>query len=363
MGMKREILIAVAGLTPQVITETLYYLIRIKKPPSSISEVYVITTSDGKREIQTRLLDRDKGIFFKFCRDHKIDPSSIRFDESSIILLRDSDGTPLRDIRTARDNELVSDQITGFIREKTEDPDTLLHCSVAGGRKTMSVYLAYALMLFGRPGDTLSHVLVDETSEKDRGFFYPKRGKRGKTRIDLAEIPYVRLRDRIKNLFGSEKTPFSQMVKAAQREIDSTPFPEPLEVDLKERCLRIGEREISLSPKRIALYAYFAEMKRTLPDDAGFKQLKGANAISPEEIKRYIEKTHPNADFGKYKFTPESIRQDISKINREIEGALGDPTLSSYYKITTAEPGRRRYGATRYGIRLEGSKIKPPVLP
>src|SRR3990170_7474681 len=85
MGMKKEILIAVAGLTPQVVTETLYYLTQVKKPRSKISEIYVITTSDGKREILDKLLDRNKGKFFQFCREYKIDSSSIKFDEKTVI--------------------------------------------------------------------------------------------------------------------------------------------------------------------------------------------------------------------------------------------------------------------------------------
>jgi len=36
MGTWREILVAVAGLTPQVITETLYYLTHVRDPPAAI---------------------------------------------------------------------------------------------------------------------------------------------------------------------------------------------------------------------------------------------------------------------------------------------------------------------------------------
>lgn len=363
MGMKKEILIAVAGLTPQVITETLYYLTQVKKPKNKISEIYVITTSDGKREILKKLLDKDKGKFFEFCKHCKLKPSSIKFDEKSIILLRDSRGKPLKDIRTARDNELVADQITEFIREKTEDPHTILHCSVAGGRKTMSVFLAYALILFGRPKDTLSHVLVDEKSERDKDFFYPKINAERKTSIDLAEIPYLKLREKITNLLVSRKTPFSRIVSAAQKEINAMPLPEPLQVDLKKRCIRIGRKEINLNPKLIAVYSYFAEMRRTLPGDTGFRQLKGANALNPEEIVSYIRKTHPDALLERYKFRRENILQDISKINRKIEDALDNPALALHYRITTFEPGKRVYGATRYGIRIDKSRIKPLVLP
>ncbi|MBI2486619.1 MAG: TIGR02584 family CRISPR-associated protein [Deltaproteobacteria bacterium] len=364
MGMRKEILIAVAGLTPQIVTETLYYLTQVKKPKSKISEIYVITTFDGKREILTKLLDKGKGRFFEFCRGYRIDSSSIKFDERSIILLMDSKGNPLRDIRSVWDNELVADQITEFIREKSKDPDTVLHCSVAGGRKTMSIYLAYALMLFGRPQDTLSHVLVDEKLERNKEFFYPKKSLGGKTTVDLAEIPYVKLRDKIKNLFGSEKPSFSRMVKTAQREIDSMPLLEYLEVNLKKRCLRIGEKEINLNPKHLALYSHYAERRRTLPNEASFEPLKGKDSINNHlnEITNYILAMRPDVDLKRYKFASENFLQDISKINKKIENALDDPILALQYKITAAELGRT-YGATRYGIRIDKSKIKPLVIP
>jgi len=42
-----------------------------------------------KREILAKLLDPKNGRFFDFCREYKITPSSIRFNEDSIILLTD----------------------------------------------------------------------------------------------------------------------------------------------------------------------------------------------------------------------------------------------------------------------------------
>ena len=70
----------------------------------------------------------------------------------------------------------------------------------------------------------------------------------------------------------------------------------------------------------------------------------------------------PEAKLERYKFSRENILQDISKINKQIEDALGDPALAFYYKITPAE-SRPTYGATKYGIHIDRSKIEPLVLP
>jgi len=358
--MKKEILVAVAGLTPQVITETLYYLTQVKKPRIKISEVYILTTIEGNEAILDKLLGKKKGKFFDFCRDYKIKLQSIKFDESSIILLRDSKGNPISDIRVANDNELVADQIIEFVRGKTTDPNVVLHCSVAGGRKTMSVYLAFALMLFGRPRDTLSHVLVDEKSERDKAFFYPRKTFKKKPAVDLAEIPYVRLRAKIKNLFGSEKLSFGGMVRYAQREIDAIPIIEDLEVDLKNRWVRIGRIKIALPPKQLALYAHFANRARTLSQESSFQPIKKAGEAIPRgEVEVYVQRIIPGADTRKYRYDIEQIRQDISKINRKIEDALDNSSVSTHYKISA----RGGYGATSYGIRIDKSRIRAIVLP
>ena len=85
---------------------------------------------------------------------------------------------PLDDIRTAADSAAVADQILAVIRRLTDDPTTRLHCSLAGGRKTQSALLGFALQLYGRPQDSLLHVLVDEAFEGHADFFYPSRQPR-----------------------------------------------------------------------------------------------------------------------------------------------------------------------------------------
>lgn len=81
------------------------------------------------------------------------------------------DSQPLDDLRSAEENAALADFLVAFIRDRTQDPNVRLHCSVAGGRKTMGVYLALALQLYGRPGDTLFHVLVSPEFESHPQFF------------------------------------------------------------------------------------------------------------------------------------------------------------------------------------------------
>jgi CRISPR-associated protein (TIGR02584 family) len=135
---------------------------------------------------------------------------------------------PLDDILTNADNIAVADFITEQVRAITVDPTASLHVSIAGGRKTMAFYIGYALSLFGRPQDRLSHVLVSPPFESLPEFFYPTphtvviRNNSGtldaKTaRVHLGDIPFVRLRDGLpKSLLGGRAS-FSDAVTEAQK--------------------------------------------------------------------------------------------------------------------------------------------------
>jgi hypothetical protein len=99
-------------------------------------------------------------------------------------IIKGQKGQFLDDIREGSHNEALGDFIAGFIREKSQDSNTRLHCSLAGGRKTMSFYLGSALQLFGRPWDKLYHVLVSPEFESHPEFYYKPR----KDRSYLKEI-------------------------------------------------------------------------------------------------------------------------------------------------------------------------------
>ena len=80
MAAFREILVAVAGLTPQVITETLYYLTQRRDPPVALSDIHVLTTQPGREQILAELLEPSGGRFYTFCVEYDLDPASIAFD-------------------------------------------------------------------------------------------------------------------------------------------------------------------------------------------------------------------------------------------------------------------------------------------
>ena len=167
----RRILVVVTGMSPQVVTETVYALAVPIKPAWLPTEIRLVTTRKGARIAERRLLNGGKGWFHRLRQDYQLPP--IDFDAQRIHTLSHDDGEPLDDIQTPADNTATADAITQLLCELTRDDASALHVSIAGGRKTMGFYLGYALSLYGRAQDRLSHVLVNPPYESNPEFFYP----------------------------------------------------------------------------------------------------------------------------------------------------------------------------------------------
>ncbi|MFB1487675.1 MULTISPECIES: CRISPR-associated ring nuclease Csm6 [unclassified Thiocapsa] len=254
----RRLLIAVTGLTPQVVTETLYVLACRTDPPWIPSEVHLITTATGANNARLNLLG-GKRWFHRLCEDYRLPP--IAFPEQNIHVLQGDDGLPLEDIRTQAHNTLAANFITETLRALTEDPNTEIHVSIAGGRKTMGYYLGYALSLYGRPQDRLSHVLVSDPYETNRDFYYPtpyehpihsKRGDKEITvdarnaDVDLASIPFVQLRDGLPERLRTGQAGFTQVVAMANRGLRPPRLilnPDTYEAWADDEALDLGETE------------------------------------------------------------------------------------------------------------------------
>ena len=101
----RRILLAVTGLSPQVVTETLFHLCQQRQPPFVPSEIHLITTGEGARHAELTLLHPSQGRFARFLADFDL-AGRIAFDSDHIHLLRGADGDVLEDIRSDADNTL-----------------------------------------------------------------------------------------------------------------------------------------------------------------------------------------------------------------------------------------------------------------
>lgn len=165
----RNILFLVTGMTPQIITETVWALAcdPENETPWVPDEIHVLSTESGLDQIRSRLFSKKEGQRFEqFKQDYPI-LKNIIFDDSATHLhsITDNTGTALSDLKTPEDNEYAANAICQMVKEFTQQDNVSLHVSIAGGRKTMGFYAGYALSLYGRAQDSISHVLVDERYE------------------------------------------------------------------------------------------------------------------------------------------------------------------------------------------------------
>lgn len=305
----KQILLCVAGLTPQIITETLYVL--TQKRHQVIDEIRVITTLKGRDKILESLLLPEKGKFWQFCQDFSIDPNKIKFNENNIYLLNTPDGRVLSDILSEQDNFLVADQVCQIVSQLTADPNVKLHASVAGGRKSMGILLTAAMQLFGRPQDRLSHVLVTEDFELHPHFYYiPPKPQilEVKDRYDrvikeisttnaeiyLADIPFIRLRSIVANWISNSSYSYNELVKKAQEDLDFIESANELHLHVSKDVVEIGNRRVKLTPREFFIYLLFAQLRQK-----GQKTFVGLSEITESQIEKTLQTL---SQFKKFNF-------------------------------------------------------------
>lgn len=360
----RRILLAVTGLSPQVVTETLYAMCVACEAPFVPTEVHLLTTSEGAERARLTLLSADPGWFHRLRRDYALPP--IDFPRENIHVIEDAAGRPLEDIRRAGDNTSAADAITEQVRRFTSDSESALHVSIAGGRKTMSFLAGYALSLYARPQDRLSHVLVSTPFESNQNFFYPTTASHviythppenrpvdaRNASVSLAEIPFVRLRHGLPESLLAGRAGYSETVAAAQRSLG----PPEVTVDPRSREVTCGGFRVRMAPADLAFYAWFARQRA-----GGFGPLHWTQRRAGEDLLRDYARIEPAMSLRYQRMeealahgmTKDYFDQRKSKTNAALKRALG-PAACQPYLI-------RRLPARPYsGFALEG--LEPSAI-
>ncbi len=366
----RRVLLAVSGLSPQIVTETLYALSVNQESPWVPTEIHLVTTQEGREIVRHSLLNPEHGYFYRLIEEYEL--PDINFSIENVHVIEDKAGTALEDIRTEQDNQACADMMVEIVRELSGDAQAELHVSIAGGRKTMGYYMGYALSLYGRFQDKLSHVLVNAPYESHPEFYFPTkeshlihtRGDRPRAydtreaRVSLAEIPFVRLRDGLPPSLQKGQAGFYQTVLAAQRALDE---PE-LIIDLENRRLSLsGEIIDHVAPAELAFYSWMARRCCNGADAVRY----GDEGIAREflgEYQRIVEEFS-----GEYERAEESLKNGMNKEDFEYRKSRTKemlkknlpPQLLAKYEI--ASIGKRPN--TRYGLRLKADSIRYNRLP
>ncbi|MBW2039914.1 MAG: TIGR02584 family CRISPR-associated protein [Deltaproteobacteria bacterium] len=370
----KNILLAVVGLSPQVITETIFALHQQRR---SVDAIQIITTRQGKEKINAHLLSPIDGKYYQYLTEYEIDPASIDFGFGNIHVIKDSNGIEIDDIDGEDENEWLLRKCLELTFTLTNDPNTAVFFSVAGGRKTMSTCLMLAAQLYGRAQDRVYHVLVSPEFESNRNFYYPPRksvpiklrDKNGQpyvkeTRyatITLVPIPFISIREQLSDtLLKEPKDPATLMLSLVKEE------PYQLIVDLANSKLTYKNLELDMMPARLALYAFFALQKKNCKKELTscrectecFLDMQEIFA-QQDEITELYRKIAGNREFcemsqsGILGLSQENFNSYKAKIRKDLERGFG---LYAHGELAIDSVGTRP--DTRYGIRIDKDRIR-----
>lgn len=267
MKDQKVVLISVVGMSPAILTETIWALYT-EKADFLPDEVKVYTTRTAWNNIQNTLLpDVWEELQQKTGKNMVLKKH----------IFENHQGGELEDIVTNEDQELVADQLLRGIREYKNPQQEVcrLVASVAGGRKSMSALMYATMSLGAEPGDIITHVLADAHASNCREFFFPEQSQQqliatinGKkenftaadTKLDLAEIPFVPLSVLVKNTDFDTNGSFNKLVQRAQRTIAEISPAQPEIRISKTKCqIQINGVTITLEPEEYTLMAIIAQ--------------------------------------------------------------------------------------------------------
>ena len=342
-----DILFAVLGISPAILTETVWALAQ-ERPPFIPHKIVVITTRCGMECLQ-------KSLFFQggwerlkqtLARQGLPESGRLQFGMASdhIRVLPKADGSAdLDDITTSADSEAAADFIMRSLREFTEDTSTRIVASIAGGRKTMGALLTSCMVLLGRKQDRLCHVLVNppfDSPQLEPLFLFPESGIRHalpqqeltydsqNARIELTDLPFVRVRGWHEQRYRKTMPSYMTMVRQIQgRAPDVDTYPR-IEVDLSRGHVLVGEKDAGVSSSELAL---FSVLLRRMEHGVEIRTWNDI-ALEMENLYRSADASLQKAwlqDFHEKRFDlKEDARKLASSLRRKMAVLLPDPSMA-----------------------------------
>jgi CRISPR-associated protein (TIGR02584 family) len=357
----RRALVCLVGLSPQVVTETLYALATDPQAPWWPTELHLVTTADGARQTRERLLG--PGHLQALVRAHG-GGAGLDFDPERHLHVVQREGQAVADLTGVADHAALADTLLGLVRRLAQDPACAIHASLAGGRKSMGFYLGYVLSLLGRPQDRLSHVLVEPPAfERRPDFFFPPPepvwldGPGGPlctadARVVLAPVAFVRMSEGLPEQLRREDLGFAQLVQQAQLALS----PMRLTLRAARREVQVeGFPPVVLEPALFAWYLYFC-----LRRQRGLREDPSLLAPGMLRVHRHASRTvgldpglmalvcrrvgiepQPTA------LTPAELRTRVSPINKALLQGFGTELGS---RLTVSGPADRGTRDGQYGL-------------
>ena len=201
----KKVLIALCGKNPQIITETLYALFIRRRFPERL---VILTTEAGRALCHDTLLHPEYGKLRALMESFQIHCPPILCDEDILTPVSSAEHA-ITDIHTEEDSRCFLDLCLKTVFALSQDADSELIFSIAGGRKTMSAALVLAAQCYARPQDAMFHVLVPQELEANQAFFYPAGNEREDS-ITLTPVPFFRMREYLPSDFSGLLGPWKR---------------------------------------------------------------------------------------------------------------------------------------------------------
>ena len=279
------VLLAVTGMSPAVLTETVWALAN-ENPPVIPDRVVVVTTISGRQAIERELLtppNQETPDLWQELRLAILGPSAAK--QERLILEpprlveapnpRTGRTDWLEDLRTPAENNATANFLLNELRRFTETPDTRLMVSIAGGRKTMGALLYACVSLLGRETDRLTHVLVNDPFDDPRlkpKFYFPRQKQQelhgaddrsyeaADARIELADIPFVPFRNLFERDLIRKPSSFGELVQRCRLKVQEVARQNVrLRLTRSRRVIAVNGKEVRLSSLQCLLLLFLAE--------------------------------------------------------------------------------------------------------
>ncbi len=343
-------LISIVGLTPQVVTETLYHLVVERK--QNVTDVIVITTPEGRENLLGNnglppLSDQIAALaeHYQFTPPH-FDP------EESVFVGNEPIDDP-KFWRTAHSHPTLPDLLIQIFKEQSKDDNRRLHLSLAGGRKTMSSLATLLFSLWARPQDELSHVLVTSEFIQWRKFFPQSPAEAEHIAVVSLPMPKLRILLDVQKL--NNFSSYQKLVQYLEQEFTFDIAPPHTILDYHRQVITpVGyDIEVRLKPLQTAIYTLIFESRT--PVRLGLETI---NQIRPRlfelyqtlaserRFQRFLE-TIEQAKIPNQELL-ERIKKQICEINLLLRRQLPSESLYRLLKISATG----NYGNTHHYIKL-----------
>ena len=344
-------------MSPAVVTETVWALAH-ETPPVIPDRVVVVTTISGRQALERELLtpaeaDASPPNLWRQLRLAILGPNACHqerliLEPAKVVTApnpRTGQADWLEDLRTPPQNAATADFLLAELRRWTENPDTRLICSLAGGRKTMGALLCACLSLLGRETDRLTHVLVNDPFDDPRlkpKFYFPEQphpqliGPDGKTvlardaHIELADIPFVALRRLFERDLVRKPASFTELVRRCQGRVgDIARQNVSLELRYNRRDMRVNGKPVKLSALQAILMLFLAQNAKK-----GLRPPEKYEAV-PELLHNFAKALHQQAsveDFNDWRdeavlpndFDCQALRKVLSDLRTKLRNTGDD---------------------------------------